>query len=386
METRMDRLGPHTAWTGIVFALILALACSDANPTEDGDRSPGNGADEDEASDEDDADQNDDGKTDGDDDDDGTAEDEEGDDDPGDNAGRRDAGARNDAGTPSPSERADAASPGPRSDGGNSSRSDAGRPPASGMDSGTTPRADGGQTLPPVTDYTRPGPFPTTTLTSQGPSRAYTIVRPRTLGEDGFKHPPLIFGCGIITDPGWYPELFAAIASHGFVIIASNSVAVTEQDLRTGLEWILEQNDGPGDYQGKLDVQRAVSMGYSIGGTAAVLVGDNPSVATTVSIHGHVAESALHGPLLQLTGTEDSVGVPLQQRTYELSQVQTFLATLEGATHFEILSGGGRELGPIVAWLRFWIFNDEGAKSFFYGDDCTLCTEPWVDPQRKNWQ
>jgi hypothetical protein len=63
-----------------------------------------------------------------------------------------------------------------------------------------------------------------------------------------------------------------------------------------------------------------------------------------------------------------------------------FLATLTGATHVEILSsGGGRERAPIVAWLRLWAYGDEGARPFFYGDDCTLCVAPWTNPQRKNW-
>jgi hypothetical protein len=154
-----------------------------------------------------------------------------------------------------------------------------------------------------------------------------------------------------------------------------------------GLDWILAQNDEPGIFQGKLDVKRAVSMGYSIGGTAAVQVGEHPAVVTTVSIHGHSATSALHGPLFQTTGTADNVGLPLQQQTYDASQVQTFLATLDGATHFEILSnGGGRERAPIVAWLRYWVFNDQGARNFFYGDACTVCIAPWTNPQRKNWQ
>jgi hypothetical protein len=33
-----------------------------------------------------------------------------------------------------------------------------------------------------------------------------------------------------------------------------------------GLDWILEQNSQAGIYEGKLDVNRAVSMGYSVGG------------------------------------------------------------------------------------------------------------------------
>jgi hypothetical protein len=91
--------------------------------------------------------------------------------------------------------------------------------------------------------------------------------------------------------------------------------------------------------------------------------------------------------MLQTTGTLDTVGMPLQQQTYDASQVQTFLATLVGANHPYIeKDGGGQERPAIVAWLRYWVYGDAGAKPYFYGDACTLCVAPWEKPQRKNWK
>ncbi len=313
---------------------------------------------------------------------------------------KRDAGGSNpllDAGKSGGSGKLDAQTPSSSADSGSMSSADGGKP-ASGLDADTG--AGPTQTVPPVEDYEQPGPFETTVLTAQGPGGTFTIFRPKALGDNGFKHSPIIFGCGILTTPDWYTKFLSTVASHGFVVIASNSSNVTDSDLMQGLEWILQQNDQAGDYQGKLDVDRAVSMGYSIGGTSAVNVGAHPSVVTTISIHGHNTTPALHGPLLQTTGTNDDIGMPLQQMTYEASQVQTFLATLQNASHFEILGGeqlqgildavsgdggGGRELAPIIAWLRYWIYQDQGAKHFFYGDDCVLCEDPWTNPQRKNW-
>jgi len=251
----------------------------------------------------------------------------------------------------------------------------------------------GGQTLPPISDYSKSGPFTTTSTPNTWPGGRYTIFRPEPLGQHGFLHSPLIWGPGIATQVSSYTTFLTNVASHGFVVVAVNTLSsgpgaeANRRPMIDGLDWIIAQNTQPGVFQGKLDVNRAVSMGYSIGGTAAVQVGAHPSVITTVSIHGHNATSALHGPLFQTTGTADTVGLPLQQQTYDASQVQTFLATLTGATHTEILSsGGGRERAPIVAWLRFWVYNDQGARNFFYGDACTLCVAPWTNPQRKNWQ
>jgi dienelactone hydrolase len=242
-------------------------------------------------------------------------------------------------------------------------------------------------------DPTRPGPFATTVVSNSGPNGQYTIFRPEPLGQNGFLHPPLIWGPGILTTVSMYTAFLTRVASHGFVVVAVNSLGAgpgspaNQQPMMDGLNWIVAQNGQAGSYQGKLDVNHAVSMGYSIGGTAAVQVGAHPNVATTISIHGHSATSALHGPLFQTTGTQDTVGLPLQQQTYNASRVQTFLATVEGATHLEILSaGGGRETGPIIAWLRLFIYNDQSVRNYFYGDDCVVCRSPWTNPQRKNWQ
>jgi hypothetical protein len=35
--------------------------------------------------------------------------------------------------------------------------------------------------------------------------------------------------------------------------------------------------------------------------------------------------------------------------------------------------------------LRYWACGDQGAKDFFFGDDCELCKGHWMNAQRKNW-
>ncbi len=31
-----------------------------------------------------------------------------------------------------------------------------------------------------------------------------------------------------------------------------------------------------------------------------------------------------------------------------------------------------------------WLYGDQNARAYFYGDSCTLCRSPWIS-QRKNW-
>jgi hypothetical protein len=252
--------------------------------------------------------------------------------------------------------------------------------------------AAGGPSLPPVTDYKAAGPFKTTMENNVGPGNAYTVYRPATLGENGFLHAPIIFGPGIGQEVTVHTTMLTNFASHGFVVVGTPVLnggpgdANNRKSMQDGLDWIVAQNGVAGTYEHKLWVDHAISMGYSVGGTSAVEIGGNAAIATTVSIHGHKASASLHGPLLQTTGTLDTVGMPLQQQTYDMSEVQTFLATLTGADHGYIQNaGGGEERPAILAWMRYFIYSDVGAEHYFYGDDCVLCQAPWENPQRKNW-
>jgi len=246
--------------------------------------------------------------------------------------------------------------------------------------------------LPPTDNYSADGPFTPVQEPNVGPNSAYTIFRPEALGKDGFVHSPIIFGFGINADIKYGADFLESVASHGFVIIACNKLTagpgsdVNTNAMSTGLNWLLEQNSTAGSkFQGKLAVTRVASMGYSVGGTAAVDVGTHGAVITVVSIHGHTSDAALHGSLMQTSGTKDTVGLPLQQQTFDNSKVQTFFGTVTGASH-DLGTGIAVEKPAIIAWLRYWLHADQGAKRYFYGDDCVMCKAPWEHPQRKNWQ
>ena len=242
-----------------------------------------------------------------------------------------------------------------------------------GIDGGGTLSASCASTLPAITDYTAlAGPFATTTESKTGPDGQCVIYRPKTLGENGFMHAPIVFGPGIGMQASQLSGLLLSFASHGFVVIGTGVLNGGPNDpankaaMQNALDWMIKQNSQAGTYQGKLAVKCAISMGYSVGGTAAVELGGHEAVATTVSIHGHVATSAMHGPMLQTSGDKDTVGRPMQQQTFDKSQVQTAFGTVTGADHGYIQSNnGGVERPAIIAWMRYWINGDTGAKSYF---------------------
>ena len=252
--------------------------------------------------------------------------------------------------------------------------------------------------LPPTDDYSAFGPFETVSEPSTGPDGTYTIVRPAALGADGFLHAPIIFGPGIGSQVQSLMGLLERIASHGFVIIGrplngGPGDAENNRRMIAGLDWLLEQNTTAGSvFEGKLLVERAAAMGYSVGGTAAVDIGGHEAIATVVSIHGHSADGDLHGTLLLLGGTNDVMrdGRSWLAPTYEAAEVPTLFSLVEGANHGYITRAvdgvqGGVETPAMIAWLRYWIYGDQAAKSYFFGDDCRMCSSPWTNTQRKNW-
>jgi hypothetical protein len=264
----------------------------------------------------------------------------------------------------------------------------------SGGSSGTGGGGNGikgcGETLPSLSDYTQSGPYTGMTIDNTGPDGGYTVVQPTTLGANGFKHPVATWGNGITTTPATYPTLLNLIASHGFVIVASNSSTVAESDMAGGLEWMVQQNTASGQYEGKLDTSCLVSIGYSLGGAGAVSTGSDPSVnaniVTTVAFHpAGGTPTGLKAPLLLFTSTTDTFVVPATFVTpvYNASPAQTFYATLQDAGdpsdlgHIIVVSPTDPEYAPAMAWLRLWVYGDTGGMSYFWGGtSAKLCQGP----------
>jgi dienelactone hydrolase len=155
---------------------------------------------------------------------------------------------------------------------------------------------------------------------------------------------------------------------------------------------LLQQN-ASGDYAGKLAVDCAGTIGYSMGGGAAVGSGSHPAVKAVVSIHGLQDQSAkVNGPLLLTTSDDDDFVTPsgFVQPCYNASTKQpTIMAQhITGNSpsfngHLEPLGSGGDDAAPSVAWLRYWLYGDQAQKKWFFGADCTVCGTGWK-VQRKN--
>ena len=88
--------------------------------------------------------------------------------------------------------------------------------------------------LPPVgTNFAAAGPYQVTVQTDS----AHTYYSPATLGQNGVKHPIILWGNGTGTTPPIYDGLLRHFASHGFVVAAANtSNAGSGNEMLAGLD------------------------------------------------------------------------------------------------------------------------------------------------------
>lgn len=238
------------------------------------------------------------------------------------------------------------------------------------------------------------------TLTSTGPSGGYTLFHPKELAPGGALNPIVSWGNGGATTPGDYDYLLPHLASHGFVVIASNNPLVTGSEVRAGIDWIIEQSkDAASPFYQKLDVDNVSGVGYSAGGLATLSVADDPRFVTLVIISGaNTTDSSrtmntpkLHAPMAFLC-TGDSASKDNCANDYAVAKVPAFFGVMNGSTHTDVteLLGLGvpaimkRLAGATTAWLRWQQMADQSFKPMFAGADCGLCNDTnWtVEPQK----
>lgn len=279
---------------------------------------------------------------------------------------------------------------------------DAAVPDAGGeMDSGGESTPETG-TFPPVTDLSEDGPFVAVTVQNTGPSDDYTLYHPQTLAEGGVLHPIGAWGNGGATTPVDYDYLLPHLATHGFVVIASNNPLVGSPDMRAGVDWVIQQNDASDSalYQA-LDVANVSAVGYSNGGLATLGMGDDSRLVTVIVISGgSTSEDAratnipkLHTPTAYLC-TEDDASRGNCAGDYAVITVPAFFGVLNGSTHVSVTEFLGlgndaimeRLSGAVTGWLRWHQMSDATQEALFLGDDCGLCADSnWTVEPPKNW-
>jgi hypothetical protein len=272
---------------------------------------------------------------------------------------------------------------------------------------------DGGGTTPgdgcvvgawPTADPSKAGPYKTITENEVGPEAGeadadtgvvprFTMFRPDNMAEVELCHPVITWGNGTGSTPNLYGTLLRHFASHGFVVIGSNSKNVARGDpqpMLVGVTWVLEQNEDPSSVlYHRLDTTHIGATGHSQGAMATTKASGDSHITTSIPIEGANVQRNLHGPAMFFCGGNDTiVGCSgAQSALNAVTDLPAMYAELIAVDHGSWMSRGTTMSAAdtaFTAWMRVHLMGDTELRSWFYGDSCKLCTDSAWNIDRKN--
>ena len=215
----------------------------------------------------------------------------------------------------------------------------------------------------------------------------YTIFRPACMKE-GETYPVITWANGTCGFTHGYAALLGSLASHGFVIIASNSTWTATPPTNTvqlrALDYAEALNEDPSSVvYHKLDLSRVGAMGHSQGAKATGEASSDPRIKALILWNGGTSNNK---PFLYVSADRDVGGTSTPASLAEA----TASATQPGAWvyYHQVLETGGSATGHLVlmeqpervidmatAWWQYMLNDDLKAKEMFIGDNCDLCNK-----------
>jgi hypothetical protein len=247
-----------------------------------------------------------------------------------------------------------------------------------------------------------------TTVSNTGPNNNYTVYLPSPLGANGAKNPIVGWMSGGSTSPSWYP-LLPHLATHGFVVVASNTVPNIGQEVElgqeiiAGIDWAISENSRQGSTMfGKLDTSKIASTGYSMGSLATFTIAGDPRLTTTVHVSGGNMDAGaiknLHAPAAFFCGIPGDSSCNILSTTCDIAAANcdndfmnattpVFYGNFPGG-HLGILTqpNEDRIYAAVTGWLRWKLMADTTLKAMFVGSQCTLCQDPNWKVKQKDLQ
>jgi hypothetical protein len=260
--------------------------------------------------------------------------------------------------------------------------------------------------FPPVSDFAAAGPYSSTMISNVGPNSNYTIYHPSELAPDGAKNPIVAWTSGGATDHSWY-TLLPHLASHGFVVVTSNTVPGIGaeidlgQEMVAGIDWMIAESSRAGSaFEGKLDTTKIAATGYSMGSLATFTIAMDERLVTTVHISGgNMAPERianLRQPAAFICGIPGDANCGLIDTTcdiagancatdFESATTPVFYATFESG-HLGVMTSPFQEriAAMTTEWLRFHLMSDSTRSTSFVGEACTYCSDANWDVKQKN--
>jgi hypothetical protein len=237
----------------------------------------------------------------------------------------------------------------------------------------------------------------------------FNVYRPSNLASSGYCHPILVWANGYRDNPeqnppdcvvnsssnqwcGQYLPMLNHLASHGFVVVASLSTRTADGDPMptiAGLNWILEQSEvSNSPYYHRLDTANIGQLGHSYGGMATCKSAAEPRYKALATICGTSTLTGVHTPMLFFCGGRDTtVNCSGVRNTFltVTNQPAFFLNELDSDHGSWVYEGAsGVSLSAAAAWFRVHLMNDTANRRFFYGANCTFCSDNRVDAEQNS--
>jgi pimeloyl-ACP methyl ester carboxylesterase len=201
-----------------------------------------------------------------------------------------------------------------------------------------------------------------------------------TARGDLSRFPVITWGNGTCSQPLLFEPLLGHLASHGFIVIATNWRWVASgAEMKRALEFVLAENaNEKSALFGKVAVDKIGASGHSQGSGATVTVGADKRIVATVPIQGASAAGVrqLAGPTFLIAGDSDmSVSAASVESAFRAASVPAVYGLAEGVDHIVPVMMPAPILKAVTGWFRIHLAGDMAARELFY-DGCTLCKDP----------
>jgi hypothetical protein len=283
-----------------------------------------------------------------------------------------------------------------------------------------------------------PGPYEVVSEEAFG-APGYRVWRPADLSDFRRRNllPVMAWGNGgCAIDATRYGDFLSTIASHGFVVISTVSVApaegagagpgagpgpgaagggrggrgggrgsqATSANMDAAFDWADAENAREGSpLNGKIATDKYAAMGQSCGGFMSIEIGADPRVGTIGVFNSGVnpptgqpapgarattdALASLHGPVLFINGGEvDFMYGPSRDNFDRIENLPAFYGARENAGHTATVfhPGGGEYANVASNWLLYVFKGDREAAKMFVGEDCGLCVlQTWETASKR---
>ncbi|MCR4860945.1 MAG: alpha/beta hydrolase [Bacteroidales bacterium] len=239
----------------------------------------------------------------------------------------------------------------------------------------------------------------------------HTVFAPQNLAPFGKKNPlpVLVWGNGACINSPWeHYKFLNEIASHGFLVIATGHIPMTDDRYQgpmstsrqqiEGIEWAIAQNaDKDSPYYGRIDVDAIAAAGMSCGGLQTLDNCTDPRLKTIMICNSGLfinpagavpnmpmpAKEKLQEitvPVIYILGGEADIAYENGMDDFHrLTKVPAFAANYpvgHGGTYAK--PHGGEFTVPALAWLQWQLKGDKEAAKLFQGEPCGLS-------QREGW-